>query len=62
VTYAVLRYKTCPKCKRGKILKFFALDPKRKDGLDSYCKQCRKYAARKRRERGGGRQPSGHNG
>lgn len=28
---------------------FFALDPTRKDGFDSYCKQCRKHIARARR-------------
>lgn len=47
--------KLCPKCGRVRMLKHFYKDSGTSDGVDCYCKSCRrvvvKIAARKRRAR-----------
>lgn len=42
-------FKTCAECGMTKLLKEFSDDKRNRDGKHSYCKSCRKKAARKRR-------------
>ena len=43
-----MKYKICPKCKTKKTLSEFAICSTRKDGHDSWCKDCRNKAERDR--------------
>lgn len=45
-----LKFKICTNCKEEKEISFFGINKSKKDGLQFFCKECRKNESKQRKE------------